>query len=287
MKASAMERIHLVEFSDEPWFPHVIRTALMARLEFVARIGKHHEPVAAVLAKALGLSGARRIIDLGSGAGGPMVAAFHELQTEHADLELVLTDLYPNRRALARAVQSRPESMHAFEEPVDATRVPASLVGIRSMVNLFHHFRPEVARAVLQDAVAANQPLVIVELLRRHPLIVALTLFSWIGVFVSVPFLRPFRWSWLFWTYGIPLIPLSFTWDATVSALRTYSEAELRAMIGTLEGGDGYDWTFEELRLPPSPVPGLALIGVPGRNGGPGCVSRAAEDAEGSPSYAR
>jgi hypothetical protein len=256
-------RIHLIEFSDEPWFPQVIRSALMARLEFVARIGKHHEPVAEVLSKAIDSSGARRIIDLGTGAGGPIAAAFLALRTTLDDVELVLTDLYPNRAALDQAARSMPGAIHVFEESVDATHVPASLVGLRSMVNMFHHLRPNAARAALQDAVTRRQPIVVVELLRRHPLIVALTLFSWIGVILSLPFLRPFRWPWLFWTYVIPVIPLVFTWDATVSALRTYSEEEMREIIDSLEGNDSYEWEFEEMRLPPSPIPSLALIGVP------------------------
>ena len=192
-----------------------------------------------------------------------MVAAFRALRTTRDDVELVLTDLYPNREALEQAARSMPGAVRVFEESVDATQVPASLVGMRSMVNMFHHLRPEEARAVLQDAVTGRQPIVIVELLRRHPLIVTLTLFSWIGVILSVPFLRPFRWPWLFWTYVIPVIPLVFTWDATVSALRTYSEEEIREIIDSLDGNESHEWEFEELRLPPSPIPSLALIGVP------------------------
>jgi hypothetical protein len=237
----------------------------MAHLELVSRLGKHHEPVAQVFSKALDRSGSSRIIDLGSGAGGPTVAAFRILRETRDDLELVLSDLYPNLEALGEATRSMPGSISAFENSVDAAEVPPSLVGLRSMVNMFHHFRPETARSILQDAVGQRQPIVIVELLRRQPLIVALTLLSWIGAFLRAPFIRPFRWSWIFWTYVIPVIPLTFTWDATVSALRTYSEEELRQIIASLDGSESYEWQFEDLRLPPSPVASLALIGVPRR----------------------
>ena len=38
------------------------------RLELVARIGRHHEPIAGVLQQVLDRSGAHRIVELGSGS---------------------------------------------------------------------------------------------------------------------------------------------------------------------------------------------------------------------------
>ena len=90
-----------------------------------------------------------------------------------------------------------------------------------------------------------------------------LTLFSWIGVLFTLPLIRPFRWSWLLWTYVIPVIPLAFTWDATISALRTYSEDELRQLVSSVDAHESYEWHFEQLRLSPSPISSLALLGTP------------------------
>ena len=139
--------------------------------------------------------------------------------------------------------------------------------GIR-LVNTFHHLRPDAARAVLQDAVDAGQPIVVAELLRRHPLIVAMNLAAGLPLFAIVPFLRPFRFSWLLFTYLIPLIPLGFTVDALVSTLRIYSEEELREMIASLDGPDRFDWSFEYVSMPPSPIPSLILVGAPRAGGG-------------------
>jgi hypothetical protein len=258
-----MARIHLFEISDQAWFPDVMRTALMGRLEFVARIGGHGEPIAEILSRAVDHSRTKQILDLGSGAGGPMVAAFQILYSERDDLELTLSDLYPNSEALAHAARSLPGAISVCESPIDASHVPPSRTGLRTLVNVFHHFRPAAARAILQDAVDAHQPILIVELLRRHPLIVLLTLFSWIGVLLTLPLIRPFRWSWLLWTYVIPVIPLAFTWDATISALRTYSEDELRRMVSSVDRHESYEWRFEQLWLSPSPISSLALLGTP------------------------
>ena len=241
----------------------MIRSALMGYLRFVAERGGHGARIAPVLSKALKRSGAKRILDLGSGGGGPTVPAFLALRDECRDVELALSDLRPNVEALEGLARSSPDAIRVIEEPIDASRVPATFVGVRSLMNVLHHLRPELVRAVFQDAVHAEQSIVVVEMLRRHPVILLLNLFSWAGVLLAVPWLRPFDWRWLVWTYLLPVIPLVFVWDAVVSTLRIYSERELREIVESLDGSEAYDWDFESLSLPPSPLPSLALVGTP------------------------
>ena len=81
-------------------------------------------------------------------------------------------------------------------------------------------------------------------------------------VILMTPFIRPFRWSRLFWTYLIPLVPLVSLFDGLVSCLRTYSVAELRELVEGLEG-EHYQWEIAELKSKPNPIPVTYLIGVP------------------------
>src|SRR5450759_4223616 len=47
-------------------------------------------------------------------------------------------------------------------------------------------------------------------------------MFAWaLMPFVCTPWIRPFRWSRLLWTYLIPIIPLVFLFDGVVSCHRT------------------------------------------------------------------
>lgn len=79
------------------------------------------------------------------------MAAFREVQASHADVDLVLSDLYPNLPALRRAAERVPGRVTVIEERVDARAVARTLPGVCSIVNAFYHLCPADACAVLQD----------------------------------------------------------------------------------------------------------------------------------------
>ena len=71
-------------------------------------------------------------------------------------------------------------------------------------------------------------------------------MFPWaLLVFVTTPWIRPFRWSRLFWTYVVPIVPFVVLFDGVVSCLRTYRPQELREIIGKLTGSE-YQWEVGE-----------------------------------------
>src|SRR5437764_4644608 len=108
-------------------------------------------------------------------------------------------------------------------EPVDATQVPNDLPGFRTMFNALHHLRPEQARAMLADAVAKGEGVGVFESGSRSLLMLLGALGTPLRVLVLAPFIRPFRWSRLFWTYLVPALPLVLLFDVIVSCLRIYS----------------------------------------------------------------
>src|SRR4029077_12135205 len=121
------------------------------------------------------------------------------------------------------------------------TRVPGELTGFRTIFSAFHHFRPEQACAVLADAVHKRQGVAVFEGTQRSVLALLLMLLVPLMVLLVTPFIRPFRWSRLLWTYLIPLMPLTALFDGLVSCLRTYSVEELRDLAARLETNE-YDW---------------------------------------------
>src|SRR2546425_11759383 len=84
------------------------------------------------------------------------------------------------------------------------------------------------ARAILADAVHNRQGIGVFEATQRRALALLLMLLAPLMMLVVTPFIRPFRWSRLLWTYLIPLVPLVTLFDGLVSCLRTYSVQELR-----------------------------------------------------------
>jgi hypothetical protein len=68
-----------------------------------------------------------------------------------------------------------------------------------------------------------------------------------LGGFLAAPFVRPFHFSRLLWTYLIPVIPLILFYDGVISCLRAYSQEELRDLVSQV-GADNYIWEIGEKR---------------------------------------
>src|SRR5262249_390960 len=149
-----------------------------------------------------------RILDLGSGAGGPWLGLQPLLHQLGIDVPVCLSDHDPNIEALERARRLSRNAITYHPEPVDATRVPRELTGFPAMFSAFHPLRPEQARAVLADAVARQEGIGVFECADRRPFLLVLGALSIpIRVLLVSPFIRPFHWSRLFWTYIVPALP--------------------------------------------------------------------------------
>lgn len=258
-----MRRIHAFELEDQPWFPAVLRDAGTAYLRFVARLTGQAEHIRPVIGSALERSGEKRILDLCSGGGGPAVEIARALRRTGHPVQLTLTDFFPSQAARAYLETEGGPGVVYDPRRIDATAVPKDQPGLRTFFNAFHHFRPAAARRILADAVAAGQPVAVVEVLSRSPVALLSILFAPVAVLLAVPFLRPFRPAWLVFTYLVPVIPLFVLWDGLVSVLRIYDEGELRDLAAQADPGGRFAWTVEPIPMPPAPVPGIALVGIP------------------------
>ena len=65
-----MKRIHFLEISDEAWCPRGIRRGVTDFCRFVTEHSGLFNAVAPLLGDAIRKTGAHRILDMGSGAGG-------------------------------------------------------------------------------------------------------------------------------------------------------------------------------------------------------------------------
>jgi hypothetical protein len=258
-----MGRMHLLELEDQTWFPDVFRQAGMAYLRFAAETTGQAEHILPVIETALERSGESAILDLCSGGAGPVLSIAEEFEKKGTAVEVTLTDRFPDE-GTRELIESRGLRGVRYEpEPVDAFEVDGSRAGLRTLFNGFHHFRRADAVRVLSVAVESRRSIAVVEVVRRNPLIMFGMLFAPFMVLAVVPFLRPFKFAWIPFTYLIPVIPLFVLWDGMVSCLRVYSPDELRELTAEADPGGEFDWQIEPIPMAPQPVPGLALIGVP------------------------
>jgi hypothetical protein len=254
-------RLHWFELEDQAWFPATIRDLSTDYLRFLGARFALHRPAVALVANTLRKTGTTRLVDLCSGGGGPIVGLIEDLA--EPGLTVLLTDRFPNHDAFQQIAANSKGRISFREEPVDARRVPREADGFRTLFNAFHHFRPEDARAVLRDAADAKQGIGIFEIPdRTWRVLLPMIFFTPLMVAVATPFIRPFRWRRLFWTYVLPFVPMTCWWDGIVSQLRAYTVSELEQLARAV-GATGYCW--EAGKVPIGSAPGYLtyLIGYP------------------------
>jgi hypothetical protein len=255
-----MRRIQFIELHDQAWFPPSLRDEVIDALQYGLGLLKPYGSVALLLRRAFDLTRSQLIVDMCSGGGGPWPYLSRTVEGAAHAIHVCLTDKYPNLGAF-ETLQAESEDRITFcSGSVDATNVPGDLKGFRTMFTSFHHFSPEQARAILQNAVDEGQNIGVFEMTKRAPLTIAL-MFPWaLMPLFFTPWIRPFRWSRLFWTYVVPVVPFVFLFDGIVSCLRTYRPEELREMVQTLTE-NSYRWEIGEQSGAPAEMPITYLIG--------------------------
>jgi hypothetical protein len=259
-----VRRRQLVELEDLAWCPRAVRDGGTDWLGFMFNTTRVFSAVAPAIRGAMTATGTSTVLDLCSGSGGPWLTLQREL-ARSGPAHVMLSDLYPNLEAL-RDVRARSGGALAFvSTPVDAASVPPELDGVRTMFNAFHHFDPESARAILADAIAKRRAIAVFEGATHRALGLAVMPLQVPAVLLLTPFVRPFRWSRLLFTYVLPLIPFMILFDGIVSFLRLYLEDELRELVASVPGHEAYEWDIGGTRVRGLPVSLSHLVGVPRR----------------------
>lgn len=255
-----MRRVHLFEFEDQQWFPGFLRNYMTDFLQFLSNKTKLYAPAIPIIEKGLLACETNQIIDLASGGGGGLIWLNKELSERKADLKILLTDFYPNIDAF-EYTRKQAANFDFIKEPIDARNVPKNLKGLRTQFLSLHHFRPQDAKNILQNAVDSASGIAVFEAQERTFASLLAMFLSPISVLLTAPFIRPFRIGRIIFTYLIPLVPVAVWWDGIVSSLRTYSVDEMNELVATLENKETFDWEIGKMKSGPGTV--LYLLGTP------------------------
>jgi hypothetical protein len=255
-------RLHLFELEDQAWCPGVVRDLATDYLRFIERLARLHLHALPVLSRAIDEADVERVIDLCSGGAGPVPELVRELRKDGVDVHFTLTDLYPNVAAFAEARRQSDGHIDFVDTPVDARQVPAELEGLRTFFNSFHHFAPKDALAILVDAAESRQPIAVFEIPQRSIVVALPLLLTPLIIWATTPFIRPWSWQRIVFTYLIPAVPLICVWDGVVSQLRAYHPEELKALADQT-GTSDFVWEAGTHRAPSVPGRLTYLLGRP------------------------
>ncbi|MBI2522211.1 MAG: class I SAM-dependent methyltransferase [Bdellovibrio sp.] len=201
----------------------------------------------------LDATGANEVLDLGSGSGGPAKIFAHEIQrTGGTSPRFILTDLHP-RVTVWESLRSELPGIVDFEcSSVDATNIPLLLSTgrVRTIINAFHHLPPHLAQAILEDAVKGGKGIFISEPFDRNPLQFLNMAPVGFWALLSTPLLTPKDvLAKALYTWCTPFALALSAWDGMVSAMRMYSEQDLRAMVAPF--GSHWHWEYGRYAYPP------------------------------------
>lgn len=237
-----MERIHLFELEDKPWCPRFIREVTTDFLLGLYNVFNIYAPAYQKISEVLTQTKTREIIDCCSGSGGPIKKLRDHLDKSGKEsITINLTDKYPNIKSFQDIEAQYPGKIIGHTISLDASQLPSSLKGMRTFFSSFHHFQPDHAVKILQDAVNNDAPIGIFECTQRHPADFIRALFSPILMLLIVPFARRLTWFKFLFTYVFLVTPFTTMWDYFVSNLRTYSTQELYGLIDQLHAPH-YQW---------------------------------------------
>lgn len=269
-----MKRIELFEFEDFPRFPTWIRTSITNLIVVLQKMMGTSDTLVALLFRIRERHNFSKIVDMGSGSGGPMRQLAEKLNAEKAkQISVLLTDLYPNPQFVAETNAAGVAGFRYSETPLDASNVSQAPEGLKTMMNCFHHMPPKKATQILRSAQENKQGILIYELTDNTIPLLAWWLFLPLSLVIMVimvvfmtPFVRPLSLKQVLFTYIIPIIPLFYAWDGQASAVRTYSMDDIRELLAELPSDEKYNWEVASALKADGKKAGYYVLGLPKEN---------------------
>lgn len=216
---------------DYSWFPESLR---LQQMEFIGWVTSGMGALDGAIKSYKSWAPEGSIMDLCSGSGQPAVFLH-----QHADLnnQLELTDLHPSFLKTF-SDQSAAANVVLRHEPLDVLEDKGSWITEAegfSMYNAFHHFKPQQQIQMVRQMAKAHKPFFFVEILQPNIWsFLQILLTTTLGQLILGPFIRPFRWSRIFWTYVLPINLLTITFDGLVSVFRAQSQNTYEQLLSPL-----------------------------------------------------
>lgn len=210
-------KIRLPELEDYKWFPDFLRKMQLDYIGWLVHFFGIYKSIIPLIDKLSGHVKQKNWVDLCAGSGNPTIGISSALSD---DYKIMLTDLYPVKSLVKSPnIAWNPKSINALEA------IP--LKGFRTMFNAFHHFDDHQKTMILKNH--AQHGLFIAEILQPSLFeLIKIGITTTIGQIIFRPFVQPFSWNGLIFTYLIPINLITVTWDGVASVMKSSTVSELK-----------------------------------------------------------
>jgi hypothetical protein len=220
---------HWIELEDLPGFPAGLRRMQVEFIGWLVERFAVYHPVVTLIAASLEKTHADRLTDLGSGQGGPIRYLARQPALSH--VHFTLSDRYP------ALMDDLPANVRWHPSSVDALAPVLPGSGPLSLFNTFHHFTPDQQQKIVRQQV--QRGLLVHEVLQPSVFVfLKIMLTTTLGQLLLAPFVRPFRWERMLFTYLVPVNLVTIPWDGLVSVFRSDHPAVLIARVRAAAGPD-------------------------------------------------
>jgi hypothetical protein len=229
--------IMVKELEDYRWFPARLRRYQMDFIGNLVQWLQLYKPLVTVVQQLLRQQSLHQITDCCSGNGGPAIYVQGLLQPKPTT---TLTDKYPQKIAATAGV-------HYLGSPTDVLQLMPKPDHLYTLYNSFHHFTTAEQQALLQRFAQARASCMIAEILEPNIFVfIKILLTTTIGQLLMAPFVKPFAWGRLLFTYLLPINILTVTYDGIVSVLKSKSVKTYSALIDNIRV-PGYTFTVKRI----------------------------------------
>lgn len=203
------------ELEDFQWFPSFLRNYQTDYIGFVTNLMGTYRPFISYIKSKSKLN--RNLTDLCSGSGAPALALFGNAGHFKS---IMLTDKYPN------------ESIRVPYATSDVTTRGFTKDCCYTMFNAFHHFSDEEKTDLVNKLRQAGTHAWIVEIIQPtvYSLLKVLVT-STIGCLLLTPFVRPFSWKRLLFTYVLPVNLFTITYDGIISVYKSRTLKDYQMLL--------------------------------------------------------
>ncbi len=221
------------ELEDYAWFPAILRRFQTEFIGSMVAWTHIYRPIAPLLDAMMHENNTRKMIDLCSGSAHPVL---YLTQFWENAVQIHLTDKFPTEPVLSESV---PHQIIVRRTSYDVLSASFSKDTIYSMFNAFHHFNDQEQVYILEQFEKANAPFLIVEILQPNLFeIVKIAVTTTIGQLFTAPFIAPFSWRRILFTYIIPVNLLTVTVDGIISVTKSKTATAYQQLANRVQTTD-------------------------------------------------